>query len=187
MSLTRENADNVIVNLKVSPTLEIPNLPPNLKLILLTEREVFKEVTSRQTSIFSMSLKRGDEWRSSRLWMMRKSPRILWCNKMINKSNLIISTQVINEILVNLIKKAKFDETQIKAVIQSLYNCFQVGEFDLTILEFASNLRRQCNFSFWDSLIVATALAGGADTLYSEDMQDGLIVSGQLTLINPFK
>jgi predicted nucleic acid-binding protein len=103
-----------------------------------------------------------------------------------NQSNLIISTQVINEISVNLIKKAKFDETQIKAVIQSLYNRCHVVEFDLTILEFASNLRSQYNFSFWDSLIVATALAGGADTLYSEDMQDGLIVSGQLTIINPF-
>jgi len=31
------------------------------------------------------------------------------------------------------------------------------------------------NLSFWDSLIVAIALAGGADTLYSEDMQHGLI------------
>lgn len=39
-----------------------------------------------------------------------------------NQANLTISTQVINEISANLIKKANFDETQIKAVIQSLYN-----------------------------------------------------------------
>ncbi|KOR38184.1 hypothetical protein AM228_03325 [Planktothricoides sp. SR001] len=39
-----------------------------------------------------------------------------------NQSNLLISTQVINEISVNLIKKAQFYEPQIKAVIQSLYN-----------------------------------------------------------------
>ena len=104
-----------------------------------------------------------------------------------NQSNIIISPQVINEISVNLIKKAKFDENQIKAVIQSLYNRCQVVEFELTILESASDLRTQYNLSFWDSLIVASALAGDADTLYSEDMQDGLIVSGQLTIINPFK
>jgi len=72
-------------------------------------------------------------------------------------------------------------------VIQSLYNRCQVVEFDLNILESASDLRTQYNLSFWDSLIVASALSGGADTLYSEDMQDGLIVSGQLTIINPFK
>lgn len=104
-----------------------------------------------------------------------------------DKSNLIISTQVINELSVNLIKKAKFDETQIKTVIQSLYNRCQVLEFDLKILESASDLRKQYNFSFWDSLIVASALAGSAAFLYSEDMQDGLIVSRQVNIINPFK
>ena len=85
-----------------------------------------------------------------------------------------------------LIKKAKFDENQIKAVIQSLYNRCQVLEFSLTILESASDLRLNYNLSFWDSLIVASALSGGGNTLYSEDMQNGLIISQQLTIINPF-
>ena len=35
--------------------------------------------------------------------------------------------------------------------------------------------------------MVASALSTEANILYSEDMQDGLIVSNQLTLINPFK
>ena len=47
VSLTREDADRVIVNLKVFPTADMPHLPPNLKLILLTEGEIFKEITSR--------------------------------------------------------------------------------------------------------------------------------------------
>jgi len=104
-----------------------------------------------------------------------------------DQSSLTISTQVINEISADLIKKANFDETQIKAVIQSLYNRCQVVEFSLNILQSASDLRINYNLSFWDSLIVASALAGGADFLYSEDMQDGLIVSGQLNIINPFQ
>lgn len=40
-------------------------------------------------------------------------------------------------------------------------------------------------FSFWDALIVEAALAGGAQLLYTEDMQDGLTVDG-LTIRNPF-
>ena len=103
------------------------------------------------------------------------------------KSNLIISTQVINEISVNLIKKAKFDENQIKTVIQSLYNRCQVVEFDLNILESAADLRTQYNLSFWDSLIVACALAANASILYSEDMQNGLVITKQLNIINPFQ
>jgi len=104
-----------------------------------------------------------------------------------NQANLIISTQVINEISVNLIKKANFDETQVRAVIQSLYNRCQVVKFNLDILQSASDLRMSYSLSFWDSLIVASALAGGADILYSEDMQDGLRVSGQLNIVNPFQ
>ncbi|RUR84542.1 PIN domain-containing protein [Chlorogloeopsis fritschii PCC 9212] len=34
---------------------------------------------------------------------------------------IIISTQVVNEVCANLLKKASFKEEQIKAVIQSLY------------------------------------------------------------------
>ncbi|MDJ1180067.1 PIN domain-containing protein [Roseofilum sp. BLCC_M91] len=104
-----------------------------------------------------------------------------------NQANLTISTQVINEISANLIKKANFDETQIKAVIQSLYNRCQVVEFNLNILQSASDLRMSYSLSFWDSLIVASALAGGADILYSEDMQDGLRVSGRVNIVNPFQ
>ncbi|MEA5568949.1 MULTISPECIES: PIN domain-containing protein [unclassified Anabaena] len=100
---------------------------------------------------------------------------------------IIISTQVVNEISNNLLKKAAFNEEQVKAVIQSLYRRCTVVEFNLTIFESASNLRSRYNFSFWDSLIVACALAAGASILYSEDMQDGLVVDSQLQIVNPFK
>ncbi|MBD2448292.1 PIN domain-containing protein [Nostoc sp. FACHB-152] len=100
---------------------------------------------------------------------------------------IIISTQVINEISSNLLKKAAFNEEQVKAVIQSLYRRCTVVEFNLSIFESASNLRSRFNFSFWDSLIVACALAAGASILYSEDMQDGLVVDSQLQIVNPFK
>ncbi|MFN6517219.1 MAG: PIN domain-containing protein [Nostoc sp. CreGUA01] len=100
---------------------------------------------------------------------------------------IIISTQVVNEISNNLLKKAAFNEEQVKAVIQSLYRRCTVVEFNLTIFESASNLRSRFNFSFWDSLIVACALAAGTSILYSEDMQDGLVVDSQLQIVNPFK
>lgn len=100
---------------------------------------------------------------------------------------IIISTQVVNEVCANLIKKAAFNEEQVKAVIQSLYRRCTVTEFNLSIFESASDLRSRYNFSFWDSLIVACALATEANILYSEDMQDGLVVSSKLEVVNPFK
>jgi predicted nucleic acid-binding protein len=100
---------------------------------------------------------------------------------------IIISTQVVNEVAANLIKKAAFNEDKIKAVIQSLYSRCTVVDFNLTIFESASDIRSRYNFSFWDSLIVACALGVGANILYSEDMQNGLIVAGQLKIVNPFQ
>ncbi len=40
--------------------------------------------------------------------------------------------------------------------------------------------------SFWDSLIVGSAVKSGCKRLYSEDMQYGLIVENELKIINPF-
>lgn len=39
---------------------------------------------------------------------------------------------------------------------------------------------------FFDALMVATAIAGGVGTLYSEDMQNGLVIDETLRIVNPF-
>jgi predicted nucleic acid-binding protein len=104
-----------------------------------------------------------------------------------SNQGIIISTQVVNEVSANLLKKAAFNEEQIKAVIQSLYHRCTVVEFNQNIFESASDIRSRYNFSFWDGLIVACALEAGASILYSEDMQDGLVVAAQLEIVNPFK
>lgn len=49
----------------------------------------------------------------------------------------------------------------------------------------ATELMELTDFSFWDSLILASAEAAGAEVLYSEDMQHGQQVAG-LTILDPF-
>jgi len=46
-------------------------------------------------------------------------------------------------------------------------------------------LMENTGFSFYDSIIIASALQGGCKTLYSEDMQHERVVLG-LMIINPF-
>lgn len=41
-------------------------------------------------------------------------------------------------------------------------------------------------FSFYDSLIVSAALQCGCGILFTEDMQDGQVIEGQLLIKNPF-
>ncbi|RUT00850.1 ribonuclease VapC [Dulcicalothrix desertica PCC 7102] len=106
---------------------------------------------------------------------------------LIDNSEAFVSTQVINEVCSVLYRKAAFNDEQIKRVIQSFYNRATEVKLNQEILENACNLRTQYSFSFWDGLIVSSALSTSATTLYSEDMQDGLFVEKKLTIINPFK
>jgi predicted nucleic acid-binding protein len=97
-----------------------------------------------------------------------------------------LSVQVINEVSVNLRKKAAFSETDIRQLVNSFYQRYHVVSLDHPILTHASYLREQYQFSFWDGIIVSCALATNAVTLYSEDMHNGLIIEGRLTIVNPF-
>jgi predicted nucleic acid-binding protein len=45
----------------------------------------------------------------------------------------------------------------------------------------------QYSISWWDSLIVATALRSDCSSLLSEDLQHGLSIEGRLTVVNPFR
>lgn len=48
-------------------------------------------------------------------------------------------------------------------------------------------LAERYGFSIYDSFIVAAALAADCDTLWSEDMQDGMVVDARLRIANPFR
>ena len=104
----------------------------------------------------------------------------------IKKCEIVISVQIINEICVNLIKKVGFSEDKIQNLIESLYKKYTVFELSQDILLSASKIRDNHSFSFWDSIVAASALDCDADFLLSEDMQDGFKLENKLTIINPF-
>ncbi len=97
----------------------------------------------------------------------------------------VVSVQIVNEVCVNLIKKANFPEEKVRELIESFYENYQVVTLDQMILSNASNLRLQYSFSFWDSLVIAAALAAQVKVVYSEDIQHGLQVGDNLRIINP--
>ena len=41
-------------------------------------------------------------------------------------------------------------------------------------------------YAIYDALIIASALEAGCGTLLSEDLQDGQLIDGRLTVRNPF-
>jgi len=105
---------------------------------------------------------------------------------LIQETEPMLSTQVINEVCVNLLKQANFTEEQVHRLIESFYEKYPVTELNKSVLLTASQLRQQYSLSFWDSTIVASALSIGVPILYSEDLQHGLIIEGRLEVLNPF-
>lgn len=105
--------------------------------------------------------------------------------KLLQEIEPVISSQVINEVSVNLLRKAHFPEEQIRQLVESFFEKYLVIEASKAVFLSASNLRQRYSLSYWDSLIVASALQAGVSILYSEDMQHGLKVDGQLEIVNP--
>jgi predicted nucleic acid-binding protein len=96
-----------------------------------------------------------------------------------------LSTQVLNEVSVNLTHKAGKDNESILKLCRKFIATYHVLQQTSQDLLTAGTLRIDYNFSYWDSLIVASALNNECKILYSEDMQNGLNIYNKLTIRNP--
>jgi predicted nucleic acid-binding protein len=98
----------------------------------------------------------------------------------------VVSTQVINEVCSNAIRKAAYTHDQVAELIASFDEDCLVVPITLASMTTANELRARYSLSFWDSQIVACALLAGCTVLNSEDMQHGLVIENTLTVQNPF-
>jgi predicted nucleic acid-binding protein len=101
-----------------------------------------------------------------------------------NDTLFIISYQVINEVTNRLIQK-KFDAEVIRENIEYMCKICTIQNFSMDIIMLAFDLRKKYSLSFWDSVIVASALQANCNILASEDMQDGLKI-GNMVIKNIF-
>ena len=98
----------------------------------------------------------------------------------------VISSQVLQEFFVNVTKKISrpMDISLAKEVVKDLLNWKTVIADGRIILE-AIDIHSQHKYSFWDSLIIASAIEGGAKIILSEDLADKQIIKG-VAIKNPF-
>jgi predicted nucleic acid-binding protein len=124
----------------------------------------------------------------SNIWLygfMESSAKAKIANEIIEAENVMLSTQVINEVCINLIKKAKYSEAEIKQTVHNIYTSYDVALINQEIILYASKIRENNFLSYWDSLIVATAIKNNCTVLYSEDMQHQQVIQN-LKIMNPF-
>ncbi len=99
----------------------------------------------------------------------------------------LISTQVINELSNVLFKKFMLTSIEIENTILEIDNYIDIVNFTLTTQIKALKIKDKYKLQFYDSLIIATAIENKCTILYSEDMQNGLVIENVLTIVNPFK
>jgi predicted nucleic acid-binding protein len=97
-----------------------------------------------------------------------------------------ISTQVLNETINVLKRKFSLSYSQIREAVQEISKGFPIILVSVNTIEIALNLAERYQYSYFDSLILASALEAGCQILYSEDLQDGQRIENQLTIVNPF-
>jgi predicted nucleic acid-binding protein len=98
----------------------------------------------------------------------------------------IVSVQVLNEFVHVACRKLRHDWPQIELALGLLRASLDdILPVTLNTHTGAVSLAREHGLSFYDALIVAAAIEGSCDTLFSEDMQHGRSIGG-LEIVNPF-
>jgi predicted nucleic acid-binding protein len=97
-----------------------------------------------------------------------------------------ISVQVLNEIANVARRKMGLSWPETHALLATLRALLPVQPLTIEVHETGMAVAERHGFAVFDAMIVASALHAECDTLWSEDMQDGMVVDKRLRIVNPF-
>ncbi|NIJ40459.1 putative nucleic acid-binding protein [Parvibaculum indicum] len=103
-------------------------------------------------------------------------------------SGATVSVQVLNE-FASLCSSPKFGLgwPKISDAINVIRSHCRIEDLTIGMHERALGVAERHKFHFYDALIIAAALETDCDTLYSEDMHDGMRIEKELEIVNPFR
>ena len=101
------------------------------------------------------------------------------------QGNAVISAQVMQEYYNVAVNKLKI-EAVFAAQRLRFFAKFEVVSATPQLVIAATELHRLYQLSFWDAMIVQSAVTSGCHTLFSEDMNNGEIIHG-VKIVNPFE
>lgn len=99
----------------------------------------------------------------------------------------LISVQSLNEFANVARRKLLFTWDELQIALTAIQIHFpRVASLDVATHSVGVDVARRYGLAIYDAMIVAAALRGGCDTLWSEDMHHGLVIDGRLRIVNPF-
>ncbi len=106
---------------------------------------------------------------------------------LVESGNAVISSQVLSELAHVLTRRLGFGAAEARARVVAIAESCEVVPVSPAIVADALRIVDKYHYSFYDSQIVAAALAAGARTLLSEDLHDGQSIDGVLRIQSPFR
>ncbi len=98
-----------------------------------------------------------------------------------------ISVQVLNETANVARRKMRLSWEETHAFLSMIRGLLPVEPVTIETHETGLGLAERYGLSTFDAMIAASALLADCDTLWTEDMQDELLIDGRLRIANPFR
>lgn len=100
----------------------------------------------------------------------------------------VVSVQVLDEFVDVARRKIRLSWDEVKNALRVIrILCPDPRPITLDTHDLALRIAEQYGYRIYDSLIAASALEANCDVLYSEDLQDGQTIDGQVKIRNPFR
>jgi len=99
----------------------------------------------------------------------------------------ITSTQALNEFCNVCLKKMRLPEEYVSLSVDEISEECEITLIDYSTIKKALMLRSKYEYSYYDCLILASALASGCRYLLTEDLCDGQIIENKLKIVNIFR
>ena len=107
------------------------------------------------------------------------------CEEIVEQGG-VISVQVLNECVNVMLKKLTMARPEIDEFLAVIKSISDIVPLSVEVHEGALELLDRYQLSWYDALIVSAAIESDCETLWSEDMHNGLVVNKTMTIRNPF-
>jgi predicted nucleic acid-binding protein len=107
----------------------------------------------------------------------------------INKNNCFVSIQILSEAEAANVWSKKYNKVKtqiIKYLDEIEIVCNTALPINRETINQALNLKERFKFSYYDCLMLSSALEGNCSTVLTEYLQNGQIIDNRLRILNPF-
>ena len=102
------------------------------------------------------------------------------------QAHCVTSTQVLNEFCSVCLRKLGMSSNGVSQSVSEIVESCELCYIDMAVIQNAIYLNNKYGYTYYDCLVLASAILSDCKYLYSEDMQHNQYIERKLKVINPF-